>query len=64
MITVTVYVNGAPIFTRSARNTGREKNGVYEYKVDTGDVLMHKRTDGFVPLIKQMLDTVSDIDED
>jgi|GEM_PF-1651159 hypothetical protein len=64
MITVTVFVNGSPIFTRSARNCGESKDGLYRYKIDTGDVIYHKRDDGFVPLVKMMLDTVEDIDEE
>jgi hypothetical protein len=64
MITVTVFVNGSPIFTRSARNTGYSReHGKTEYKVDTGDFVYHTRTDGFIPLVKQMLDTIHDIDE-
>lgn len=62
MITVSVYVNGSPIFTRSARNLGKSENGMHRYKVDTGETILHKREDGFVPLVKMMLDTISDID--
>jgi len=64
MITVSVYINGVPIFTRSARNLGEGKDGKCRYKVDDGSILVHRRDDGFVPLVKQMLDTVRDIDED
>lgn len=61
MITVVVLINGQPIFTRSARNIGKAgypyTDNIYEYRVDTGDILFHSRIDGFVPLVKQMLDT-------
>jgi hypothetical protein len=63
MISVTVSINGNPIYTRSARNIGEDDDGVYKYKLDTGDILYHKRSDGFMPLVKQMLETVRDIDE-
>ncbi len=64
MITVTVFINGSPIFTRSARNLGESSNGIYKYRVDTGDIIQHRRDDGFVPLVKMMLDTIEDIDEE
>jgi hypothetical protein len=65
MITVVVLINEHPIFTRSARNLGyvNAKSmdlDLCEYKVDTGDTLYHKRSDGFVPLVKQMLDTIDE----
>jgi hypothetical protein len=64
MITVAVLINGQPIFTRSARNTGKmNTNGDYQYIIDTGDIIYHRREDGFVPLAKMMLDTIHDGDD-
>jgi hypothetical protein len=58
MITVTVSINGHVIFSRRACNIGLDnKTGLHRYKVDTGEVLYHGRSNGFVPLVKQMLDT-------
>lgn len=64
MITVTILINGHPTFTRSARNIGMDKDGKHKYRVDTGDILYHKREDGAVPLAIMMLETVKNIDED
>jgi hypothetical protein len=64
MITVVVLINGQPIFTRSARNIkdcGGKLTGYCEYRVDTGDTLVHKRGEGFVPLAKRMLDTIDEL---
>ena len=65
MITVVVYINEKPIFTRSARNI-TDKNvpacAIHKYKCDTGDILMHQRDKGFVPLVKKMLDTIDEKD--
>ena len=60
MITVVVYINDRPIFTRSARNISKNSPKIQKYKVDTGKILKHKRSDGFIPLVKQMLDTIDD----
>lgn len=62
MITVVVLINGHPIFTRSARNIGGDLDGICKYKIDTGDSVYHDRNDGFVPLVKQMLDTIDETD--
>lgn len=65
MITVVIYVNKIPIFTRSARNITQPNDidkSVYTYKCDDGSKLKHKRGDGFVPLVKMMLDTIDEKD--
>ena len=60
MITVSILINGQPIFTRSARNQDNEKDekGETKYITDAGDVIWHKRCDGAVELAKAMLDTI------
>ena len=58
MITVIVYINDRPIFVRSARNISKQPTNECEYKCDTGDILKHNREDGFIPLVKKMLDTI------
>ncbi len=63
MITVIVYINGIPIFTRTARNiTKTSKITQNEYKCDSGDIIKHDRNKGFIPLVKKMLDTVDEKD--
>mgnify|MGYP001027401118 CR=1 FL=1 len=57
MITVSILINGQPIYTRSAY---RESEGVElnTYKLDTGERIYHKYDDGAVVLAKKMLDTI------
>lgn len=64
MITVEVRINRIPIFVRSARNIGYAKgsSSVCKYKIDSGQVLYHERDQGFVPLVKQMLDCIDEDD--
>lgn len=63
MITVSIFINGKPIFTRSAhRRTKRwNKDGKYAYLVDTGETVYHKYEDGAVKLAKKMLDTIKEV---
>lgn len=59
MITVCIFINGNPLYTRSARNLGKEdKDGRTKYAIDTGDILWHKRDKGAVELAIKMLRTV------
>jgi hypothetical protein len=66
MITVSILINGQPIFTRSATQEGeyigglKKSKGYYRYKLDDGTVLIHKRDDGAVKLAKMMLDTIKE----
>lgn len=63
MITVSIFINGTPIFTRSARNITGTLSGLNEYRVDTGDIISHLREDGAIQLAHKMLDTIYDIDD-
>jgi len=64
MITVTILINGQPIYTRSAVNisegikTEADKNA---YKVDDGTILRHIPEDGAIALVKKMLDTIKEV---
>lgn len=60
MITVSILINGQPIFTRSAAQTGELRSGWHEYTLDTGEKIKHKRPDGAVVLAKMMLDTIKE----
>lgn len=58
MITVTVSINGQPIFTRSAvRVVTGEPN---QYRVDDGTTIEHHYDAGAVELAKKMLDTIKE----
>lgn len=61
MITVAILINGEPILVRSARNLGTEDGETYSYKVDTGDIITHKREDGAVVLAHMLLDTIHEV---
>lgn len=60
MITVSILINGKPIFTRSARNNGSERNGKTLYRCDDDSEIWHKRNDGAIKLAKMMLDTINE----
>lgn len=72
MITVTVSINGHPVITRSARNTGKTKKGktigkvtgdyiLYEYEVDDHTKIWHNRETGAAELAIEMLKGVKQI---
>ena len=60
MISVSVFINGKPIFTRTAVNKSGCVKGVNKYLVDDGTVLEHVREDGAVPLAIAMLQTIKE----
>lgn len=61
MITVSILINGEPIFTRTAVNKGEAKNSLYhKYHLDSGNTVLHKREDGAVALAKKMLDDIKE----
>lgn len=59
MITVSIFINGKPIYTRSACNithkSPRLTSGKDMYEVDDGRVLSHHRDDGAVKLAIMLL---------
>lgn len=61
MITVTISINGSPIFTRSAtQELPMQKDGKYPYDIDTGETVLHHPNDGAVALAKMLLDTITE----
>lgn len=59
MITVSILVNGRPIYTRTAVNTRKDgQNGGRLYKIDDGNKIEHERTAGAIELAKKMLDLI------
>ena len=61
MITVAIYINGKPIFTRSATNISKEGITYCEYKVDEGTIIKHNQKEGAIDLAKKMLDTIKEV---
>lgn len=63
MITVTILINGQPVYTRSAHRREQTviKGKRSTYKVDTGEIIEHDYDDGAVILAKKMLDTIHDV---
>ena len=59
MISVAIFINGNPIYTRSAHRIS-DKEGVGKYKVDTGEVVEHAIDEGAIPLAKKLLDTIKE----
>lgn len=60
MITVSILINGQPIYTRSARRETGFTNEVCTYKCDDGSILVHCYNDGAVSLAHQMLNTIKE----
>lgn len=58
MLTVSILINGEPLYTRSCVNTGEVKNGRTMYRVDTGVDVWHDIEDGAVPLAQKLLKTI------
>lgn len=57
MITVSILINGEPIYTRTAVNR-LEEHGVYI--LDTGERVMHNIDEGAVALAIKMLHTIEE----
>lgn len=64
MITVSILINGKPIYTRSAVNKGIccDKKTCF-YEVDTGETIYHRPDDGVVVLAKKLLETIKEAKE-
>jgi hypothetical protein len=61
MITVVIFVNGNPIFTRTAvRVCGIPGADKCLYNVDTGKKIEHNYNDGAVALAHKLLDTIDE----
>lgn len=60
MITVSILINGQPIFTRSAVNRGATENG-HRYEVDDGPPdIIYRRELGAIPLAIKMLERIKE----
>ena len=59
MISVVIFINNQPIFCRTAVNIKGDE--ICDYKLDTGEIIKHKRSDGAVVLAKKMLETIHEV---
>lgn len=64
MITVAIYINDVPIYTRSAVRISSKNYPFYMYKDDTGKIIEHDYTKGAIPLAKALLDSIEEVKED
>lgn len=58
MLTVSILINGQPLYTRSCY---REKWG--KYRVDDSSVIEHKYDDGAVVLAQKLLETIKPLEK-
>lgn len=61
MLTVSILINGEPIYTRSVVNRIREKGG---YVCDDGSLIEHDPDDGAVELAIKALRTIREVKDD
>jgi hypothetical protein len=61
MITVSILINGKPIYTRSAVNISDNESQPQRYKVDNGEIIEHNSDDGAVVLSHKLLDTITEV---
>lgn len=62
MITVSILINGQPIFTRTAFNQGKPRpEAIYNaYLSDDGKKILHNPDDGAVKLAMKMLKEIKE----
>ena len=61
MITVSISINGEPIFTRTAVNEGEARGSKKcRYRLDDGDEILHYPKDGAVKLAIEMLKAIKE----
>jgi hypothetical protein len=60
MLSVSIAINGEPIFARSAVNKGEQPSGFTKYLIDDGTTVLHKPSDGAVKLAIALLKTIKE----
>jgi len=61
MITVSILINGQPLFTRTAvRQIEPSSSNYREYLLDTGETISHNPKKGAIPLAIKMLKTIKE----
>lgn len=61
MITVSILINGQPLYTRSAFRIDGKQGEVCKYKCDDGSIITHNYNDGAVKLAHKLLDTIKEL---
>jgi len=68
MLTVSISINGNPIYTRTAVNVSNNEGGIVKaagqpdmYRVDDGQVVRHNPKEGAVALAHLLLDTIHEV---
>ena len=61
MLTVSILINGQPIYTRSAFRLEGKKGEECKYKCDDGSIITHNYNDGAVKLAHKLLDTIKEL---
>lgn len=61
MITVSILINGQPIYTRSARRKIGAPGEICIYECDNGSTITHDYDAGAVSLAHKMLDTIKEL---
>ena len=62
MLTVSIFINGNPIYTRTVVNVtkgGKARTHVYE--IDTGERITHDPKDGAIPLAIKLLESIHEV---
>ncbi len=60
MLSVSICINGQPIYARTAVNQGEQPSGFTKYLLDDGSTVLHKPEDGAVALAIQLLKTIKE----
>lgn len=62
MITVTILINGQPIYTRTAVNVSTDSvsGDLNIYESDDGSIISHNKSHGAIVLAKKLLDTIKE----
>jgi len=60
MISVVIYINGKPLYARSAVRQSGAVGKTCEYLLDDGSVIKHEFNAGAVTLAKAMLDSINE----
>lgn len=61
MITISILINGQPLYTRSAFRLEGKQGEVCKYKCDDGSIITHNYDDGAVELGHKLLSTIKEL---
>lgn len=63
MITVSILINGQPLYTRSAFRLEGKQGEVCKYKCDDGSIIIHNYDDGAIELGHKQLQNLKEFIE-